>query len=67
LQALRVVDVVEFRQLLLLLREDLDDNDIPGRTKIRTGIMESLDGFFLKLKDGIQVGFSCRFELKLHM
>lgn len=54
---MRVVDVVEFRHLLLLLREDLDDNNIPGRTKIRTGIMESLDGFFLKLKDDIQVSF----------
>jgi hypothetical protein len=60
-QSLRVVETPEFRRLLLLLRDEIDDNAIPRRTKIRSAVMDSLDNFFLKLKNDIQVCFSCRF------
>lgn len=66
MQSLRVVEILEFRRLLLLLRDEMDDNDIPRRTKIRSAVMESLDDYFLKLKINIQV-CSCHFELKLLM
>jgi hypothetical protein len=55
MQSLRVVEVPEFRHLLVLLREDLGDRGIPGRTKIRGTIMDSLDEFFKSLKDELQV------------
>ena len=45
----------EFRRLLVLLQEELADNVIPGRTKVRNTIMESLDDFFKSLKDELQV------------
>jgi hypothetical protein len=60
-QSLRVVETPEFRSLLLLLRDEMDENAIPRRTKIRSVVMESLDDFFLKLKNDIQVCFSCHF------
>jgi hypothetical protein len=65
-QSLRVVEVPEFSCLLLLLRDEMDDNDILRRTKICSAVMESLDEYFVKLKNNIQV-CSCRFELKLLM
>ena len=55
MQSLRVVEVPEFRRLLVLLREDLGDRGIPGRTKIWSTIMDSLDEFFKSLKDELQV------------
>lgn len=39
LQSVNVVECPEFRKLLLLLKEDLDDLDIPHRTKLKTSII----------------------------
>jgi hypothetical protein len=55
MQSLRVVEVPEFRRLLVLLRDDLGDKGIPGRTKVRNTIMESVDDFFKSLNDELQV------------
>lgn len=55
MQSLRVVEVPEFRRLLVLLREELGDKGIPGRTKVRNTIMESVEDFFKSLKDELQV------------
>ena len=41
-QSLNVVECVEFRRLLLFLREDLKDTDIPHRTKIKSDIIEAI-------------------------
>lgn len=58
MQSLRVVETPEFRRLLLFLREDIDDSAIPKRTKIRNAVMDSLDNFFVRLKNDIHVCFS---------
>jgi hypothetical protein len=55
MQSLRVVEVPEFRRLLVLLREDLGEKGIPGRTKIRSTIMDSLEDFFKSSQDDFQV------------
>lgn len=58
-QALNVVENLQFRQLLLLLRgETLEDSDIPHRTKICTAIMELLKSHFQGITKDLQV-FSC--------
>jgi hypothetical protein len=51
---LRVVETPEYGRLPLLLQDEIDDKAIPQRTKICSAIMESLDDFFLKLKNDIQ-------------
>jgi hypothetical protein len=55
MQSLRVVEVPEFRRLLVLLREGLGDKGIPGRSKVRDTIMDSVDDFFKSLNDDLQV------------
>jgi hypothetical protein len=40
-QSINVIENREFRDLLLLLREDLKDSDIPHRTKVRQAIVEA--------------------------
>jgi hypothetical protein len=50
-----VVKCPEFRQLLLLLREDLKDTDIPHRTKIREQIIKAWKIYFQELKDDVVV------------
>jgi hypothetical protein len=52
---MNVVECPEFRTLLLYLQENLTDNDIPGRTKIRTTILQLWREEFLKLKTELQV------------
>jgi hypothetical protein len=52
------VERPEFRALLLLLRADLDDEDIPHRTKIRTAIMEAWEKEYARLKKEMQVSDS---------
>lgn len=54
-QSLRVVEVPELCRLLVLLQEELSVEGIPGRTKIRSAIMESLEDFFKSLKNELQV------------
>jgi hypothetical protein len=49
------VECPEFRQLLLLLREDLREEDIPHRDKIRTAIMKAWYQYYKVLKDELQV------------
>jgi len=40
-KSLNVVEVPEFRKLLLLLRSDLKDSQIPRRTKIRELVIQA--------------------------
>jgi len=54
-QSLNVVECPEFRQLLLLLREDLQDKDIPRRTKIRESIIKTWHAYFKVLKEELAV------------
>jgi hypothetical protein len=57
LQSLNVVECSEFRQLLLLLREDLQDKDIPHRTKIREAIIKAWEAYFKVLKEVLAVRY----------
>ena len=45
----------QFRQLLLMLCESLDDSDIPHQTKVRTAIMDRLAIHFEKITEELQV------------
>jgi hypothetical protein len=49
------VECREFRQLLLFLREDLREEDIPRRDKIRDAIMRAWYAYYKVLKDELQV------------
>lgn len=50
-----VIECPEFRKLLLLLREDLQDKDIPHRTKIRESIIKAWQTYFARLKADLAV------------
>lgn len=54
-QSLNVVECPEFRQLVLFLREDLREEDIPRRDKIRSAIMKAWYAYYKVLKDELQV------------
>lgn len=54
-QAINVVEAPAFRRLLLLLRGDLRDTDIPRRTKTRELILEAWLDHFLRLKRDLKV------------
>lgn len=54
-QSIRVVNCPEFRDLLLLLREDLQDNAIPHRTKLRESIIKTWRLWFDILKKDLAV------------
>ena len=45
----------EFRQLLLFLREDLQDEDIARRDRYRDAIMRAWYAYYKVLKDELQV------------
>jgi hypothetical protein len=49
-QSINVIECREFRDLLLLLRSDLQDRDIPHRTKLRETIIEAWESHFKALK-----------------
>jgi hypothetical protein len=49
------VECPEFRQLLLFLREELREEDLPRRDKIRTAIMRAWYIYYKVLKDELQV------------
>ena len=51
-----MIEVPEFRKLLLLLREDLKNTDIPHRTKVREQIIRAWKLYFRELKDDLAVG-----------
>lgn len=48
----------EFRRLLLLLRADLQDKDIPHRTKIREAIVTAWKTWFTSLKRELAVSLT---------
>lgn len=54
-QSLNVVECSEFRELLLLLRQDLRDDDIPRRTKLRTDVITAWQRYFVILKTDLAV------------
>ncbi|EDQ98471.1 uncharacterized protein LACBIDRAFT_335933 [Laccaria bicolor S238N-H82] len=55
-QSIYVVECPEFRQLLLLLREDLEDKDIPHRTMMRKLIIKAWEAYFKVLKQELAGG-----------
>jgi hypothetical protein len=57
-QSINVVECREFRDLLLLLRQDLGDKDIPHRTKIREAIITAWKSWFIGLKRELAVSIT---------
>jgi len=55
LQAIRVVECVEFRDLCMLLQESLTDKDIPHRDKVREAIFQQFEKEFSALKIELSV------------
>jgi len=55
----------EFRQLLLLLRNNLKDSDIPHRTKTRELVLQAWRDYFVALKADLKVSHQsvCGFAL----
>jgi len=60
-QSIRVVECPEFRQLCMVLRETLVDDDIPGRGKMREAIINRWQKSFDVLKYDLSVSFSAFF------
>lgn len=54
-QSINVIECPEFRNLLLLLREDFKDGDIPHRKKIREVIVQAWAVYFEDLKKELKV------------
>ena len=54
-QSLNVLECKEFRHLLLFLREDLKDTNIPHCTKIKTDIIGAWKDYFVGLKQDLSV------------
>jgi len=55
---MRLVDSYEFRCLLFLLRDDLQEQDIPHRTKLRELVVKSWEGpegYLAKLTEDLKV------------
>jgi hypothetical protein len=48
---------MELRDLLLLLRDDMDDEEIPRRDKVHDAILQAWKGYYLSLKQDLKVGF----------
>ena len=55
LQAIRIVECPEFRDLCMLLRESLTDKDIPHRDKLREAIFQEFHKAFGNLKTELSV------------
>ena len=64
-QSINVVECREFRDLLLLLRQDLGDKDIPHRTKIHEAIITAWKSWFIGLKHELAVSIT-KYFLKYH-
>ena len=64
-QSLNVVECKEFQHLLLFLREDLEDKDIPHRTKIKMDIIQAWKDYFVILKQDLTVCILTFIELIL--
>ena len=58
-QSLNVLECREFRNLLLLLCEDLQDREIPHRTHIHEAIVVAWKDYFIKLKLELAVSATC--------
>jgi hypothetical protein len=54
-QSINVIECPEFRQLLLLLRQDLRDQDIPSRDTVRRSIIEAWYSYYQSLKEELEV------------
>jgi hypothetical protein len=54
-QAIYVVECPEFRQLLLFMREDLREEDIPHRDTLRRSIIEAWYTYYKCLKEELAV------------
>lgn len=54
-QSINVIECLEFRQLLLLLRPGLRDSDIPRRTKMRELILGAWREYFVVLRADLAV------------
>ena len=57
----------EFRNLLLLLWEDLEEKDIPHRTKLREAIITAWQSWFTGLKRELAVGIATDFHSKISL
>ena len=55
MQSIRSIEGPELCQLLLLLREDLDDEDIPKRDKIHNAIIVAWKAYYISLKQDLKV------------
>ncbi|KIK13495.1 hypothetical protein PISMIDRAFT_118780 [Pisolithus microcarpus 441] len=53
-QSLCIVKCEEFWHLLLLLKNDLKDSDIPHHTKIKSNILQAWKDYFTVLKTDLQ-------------
>jgi hypothetical protein len=56
-QSINVIECPEFRGLLLLLRPDLEERDIPHRTRLRQSIIEAWNVWFRTLQRDLSVCF----------
>ena len=54
-QSLNVIENKYFRELCLLLREQLKDADIPHRTDLRNRVMKTWDEHIKTLEDDVKV------------
>jgi hypothetical protein len=50
-----LVEQKEFRDLLLFLKEDLKDEDVPKRTKMRDLVMVYCKAYFKRIKEDMAV------------
>lgn len=55
IQAINIVESPRFRKLLLLLRQELKESDIPGRTTIRNRISDAFQVNLKELQETLQV------------
>jgi hypothetical protein len=59
MKSINVIERKEFRELLLILRENLHDSDIPRRTSVRNKIMETWKHYLATLTSelGVNIQF----------
>lgn len=57
-QSLNVIELKEFRELLLILRESLRDSDIPHRTTLRNKIIETWRQYLIILRKDLEVSLN---------
>ena len=60
---MNIVECPEFRELLLCLRETLQDNEIPHRTRIRQAVLEAWAESFHELKEELAVSAAIHLHL----